>query len=394
MTRAPKPWHFFFLVLPYGAAFGFVSVALPYVARQRGISVAAIGGIIAASLVPHSLKVLWAPVVDVFWLRKGWYALPLAFVCAGTWASMAMPIVPASWPALTAIVVATQFATTFLGMACEGLIGHGIALDEQGIAAGWFQAGSYLGLGVGGGAAMTLVERFGGATAGLVIGLGLAPCALPLLGFDEPRPAERRPLREALLDFGRDLMGLVRSKGGIAALFICFSPIGSGAASNLFAAIADEWHASLELVALTTGTLGGVVSAVGAACGGWIAARMNRRTAYALGGALTAVMAIAMATAPHVPWAYGVLTLAYQAMNGVAFAAFSAFAFEVAGKGAIATKYNVLASLANWSIVYMIKIDSAAHARWGGGGLLWVDAAMTGVGIVGLVVLGRVTKRA
>ena len=392
MTRAPRPWHFFFLVLPFGAAFGFVSVALPYVARQRGISVAAISAIVAAALLPHSPKFLWAPIVDLTWTRKAWYGLALAFLCAGTCASMAIPIAPSSLPALTAVVVASQFAATFLGMACEGLIGHAVPLEKRGVAAGWFQAGSFLGLGVGGGAAMTLIERLGGPIGGLAIGASLGACALPLLWFDEPRVAERPPLSMALRGLARDLKELVRSRGGIEALFICISPIGAGAASNLFGAIADDWHASLELVALTTGAVGGIVSAIGAAAGGWLATRMGRRSAYAVGGALTAAAAIAMAAAPHEPWAYAVLTLAYQAMNGVAFAAFSAFAFEVAGKGAIATKYNVLASLANVALAYMTRIDGAAHARWGGGGVLWVDAAMTGAGIVGLVVLGRVRR--
>jgi hypothetical protein len=119
---------------------------------------------------------------------------------------------------------------------------------------------------------------------------------------------------------------------------------------------------------------------------------MNPRAAYALAGALTAGSGIAMAIAPHDAWAYAVLTLSYQAFNGGAFAAFSTFAFEIAGKGAVATKYNVLASLANTSIAYMTRIDGAAHTRWGGSGILLTDAAMTFAAIAVLAVAVAVTR--
>jgi PAT family beta-lactamase induction signal transducer AmpG len=379
--RPPRPWHFFFLVLPYGASFGFVSGALPYIARQRGIGVDEIGAVVAAAFAPHALKFLWAPVVDVTWSRKGWYSLALALVLAGTFLVTAAPIGASSLRALTALVVISQSGLTLMGMACEGMIGREVPANAQGSASGWFQAGMLLGSGLGGGAGIELVSRYGGPVAGGVLTTALAACAWPLFRFDEQAESRRRDPGEAARGLGRDLWRLLRSPGGVAAVVICISPVGAGAAGNLFGAIADEWHASQRLVALTTGALGGPISAVGAIAGGRLAQRMNRRAAYALGGAVTAVCAVAMACAPHKAWAYGALTLAYQACNGAAFAAFSAMAFEIAGTEGVATKYNVLASLANTAISYTTRIDAAAHARWGGSGVLLADAAMTGLGI-------------
>src|ERR1700704_5142029 len=145
--RSPRPRHFFFLVLPYGASFGFVS-ALPYIARQQGIAVDAIGAVVAAAFLPHAPKFLWAPVVDVTWSRKGWYLLSLVLVSVGTFASMAMPITAGSLHALTAVVVTSQFGLTLMGMACEGMIGHGVPPERKGEASGWFQGGTFLGLGL------------------------------------------------------------------------------------------------------------------------------------------------------------------------------------------------------------------------------------------------------
>ncbi|HEY4011783.1 MAG TPA: MFS transporter [Polyangiaceae bacterium] len=390
--RTPRPWSFFVLVLPYGASFGFVSGAFPLIARQHGIAVEAIAGVVAAAFLPHAPKFLWAPLVDMTWSRKTWYVVSLALVSLGTFASMAMPISAPTLGALTAVVVASQVGLTTMGMSIEGLIGRTVPPERKGTAAGWFQAGSFLGVGLGGGAAYALVQRFGGPVGGAVLAGAFAVCALPLLGFDEPREPSKRTLRDAAAGLAKDLWSLVRSPGGIAAVVICLSPVGSGAAANLFGAIADDWRAPPSLVVAVTTTVGSLVSAAGAAWGGWVAARIGRRSAYALGGALTASMAVAMAFAPRAPWTYALFTLAYQAFNGAAFAAFSAFAFEIAGHASVATKYNILASLANTSISYTTRADGAAHARWGARGVLLADATLTGAGIALLAAVIAVTR--
>ncbi len=385
--RVCRPWHLFFLILPYGTSFGFVSVAIPYVARQHGVSVEAIGALLAAAFVPHAWKFLWAPLVDSFGSRKAWYSGSLGLVAVGTFASMALPIAADSLGALTAVVVVSQLALTFLGMACEAFVGNEMAPESRRAASGWMQAGTFLGLGLGGGAAIELVGAVGGALAGAVIAAVLFACALPLPYFDETARGDRPPFERAVRELWQELWGLARSRAGFAALLVCASPIGSGAAGNLFGAMADEWRASREVVALTTGALGGLVSALGAGAGGWLAGRMNRRAAYALAGGLTAATGAAMALAPRSPATYVTFTLVYQVWNGVAYAAFSALAFETIGKGAVATKYNLLASLVNASIVYTTRVDSSAHARWGGRGVLLADAAMTTAAILVLLVI-------
>jgi hypothetical protein len=287
---------------------------------------------------------------------------------------------------------------SLLGMSCEGLIGRAMSAEHKGTASSWFQAGNFLGLGVGGGAAIELVARMGGGAGGAILAAVLLVCAFPLLLFDDARDLTRLPLAAALAALGRDLRELVRSSEGLTAIVLCVSPVGSGAASNLFGAMADQWHASRDLVAVTTGALGGVVSAAGAASGMLVINRMRRRSAYVLGGLLTAVTGALMAVAPYTPVAYASFTLAYQFFNGFSFAAFSALAFETVGRGAVVTKYNILASLVNLSIVYATRIDARAHARFGGAGVLLTDASLTGVAIAvcaaAMAIAGRRTRAA
>jgi hypothetical protein len=392
-TRRTPPAVFFFLILPYGTSFGFVSVALPFIAAQRGISVDAISGVVALAFAPHGYKFLWAPLVDTTLTRKTWFSTAVALVAAGTFASAAMPIAPESIGALTAVVIVSQLGLTFLAMTCQALMGNCLLETEKGRAAGWYQAGAFVGGGAGGGAALWLSQRLAGWQAGAVLAGAMALTTLALRWVREPPVGPRPTLREAVRSLAGDLKRIVTSSVGLTGLLICLLPIGAGAASNLFGALALTWHASAHVVELATGVLGGVASAGGAMIGGWLADRMNRRVTFAMGGGLTALAAVAMALGPETAAAYVVFTLAYQIAAGLSRAAFIGFVLETVGTGAVATKYAVFASLLNIAILYTTRLEGAAAKRWGPQGLLLADAAFTVAGIAVLLVIVALMRR-
>lgn len=380
--RVPRPWHFFVLVVPYGVSFGFVAVALPYLARQKGVPVDVISGIVAAAFVPHGLKVLWAPIVDAMLTRKAWYVIALCLLAAGTFAMMAMPVSATSIGALKSVVVASQVGLTILYMACEGVLGRAVPPERKSTAASWLQAGTFLGLGVGGGIAIELVSHLPGWVAGIIVAAALSLCALPLLRFDEPPAQEKHGAAQAGRELVRDLWGLVRSRAGVVALLVAVSTVPSGAASAVFSAMADDWHASRQLVETTNGWLSGIVQALGAGLGGWAMKRLDRRATFMLAGGMTAVMGVAMALGPREPWAYGTFTMIYNLFLGSAYAGFSAFVYAAIGKGAVATKYNIVMSLMNLSISTKLNVLGAASKARGPNGVLFTDAALTLGGIV------------
>jgi len=172
-----------------------------------------------------------------------------------------------------------------------------------------------------------------------------------------------------------DLWQVVRSRPGMLALLIVFLPLSTGAASNLWAAVADDWHASAETVALVTGVLGGIFSATGCLVGGFACDRMNRKSAYVLYGVLQASCAVAMALAPRTEAMYILFTLLYALITGLTYAGFSAVVLEAIGLGAAATKYNVFASLSNMPIAYMVVVEGWAHERFGAAAMLYAEAA-------------------
>lgn len=389
--RSAHPWVYLLLILPFGGTSGFLTVALTYQLKQGGVEDAAIAALVALSYLPHTWKVLWAPLVDSTLTRQRWY-LAAAVVCAaGLWGTglAASPVngqVAMGW--LTTLVLLSNTAITFLAMSVESLMAAATPDDQKGRAAGWFQAGNLGGMGLGGGLCLWLMQSqqwSTGASAALLAGLGLA-CSAGLLFVHEPPATQRHAsLLANARALGAGLWGLVRSRVGALAVLICFLPIGSGAAQNLWSVVAGDWQADADTVALVNGALGGLVSAAGCLAGGWVCDRIDRRIAYCGFGALLAGCAAGMALSPHTAAAFVAWTSLYAFIVGLLYAGYSAVVLEAIGRQAAATKYNLLASLSNMPIAYMTWFNGWLSERWGPNRMLLGEAA---VGVLGLLLFG------
>ena len=393
------PWVFMVLIIPFGVSSGYVQGPIGYQLRHAGVSVAQAAGVIALGLLPHTYKFLWAPVVDSTLDQKKWYLMAGLASSIGI-ASLGMfPATQAGIALLSAVVFIGSFATTFLGMAVESLMAYGTPEHLKGRAGGWFQAGNLGGAGIGAGLGLMLSQRVPpGMASGIVGGLCLLCCGALWFVPTPERSHGRAGLLRSLLASVRDLWHVARERRGLLALILCFLPIGSGAASGLWATVADDWKASAGAVALVTGLLSGVISAAGCIVGGWICDRMDRKVAYVLYGLLQAACAVGMAVMPHTQGAFIAWASLYSFITGLTYAGFTAFVLEAIGKGAAATKYSVYASLSNFPIYYMTNVDGWAHDRWNAAGMLFTEAALCVLGAIafmGLIAaLGRRRPRA
>jgi len=393
--RHVHPVVFLFLIMPFGALGGYLTVAIAFLLSQAGVSVEKIAALVAASYIPHVWKFAWAPIADTTLSRKTWYTIGAVISAVGFWATGALPPTASGLKLLTLVVVVSNVAVTFLGMSVESLMAYTALPEEKGRAGGWFQAGNLGGNGLGGGAGLWMAQHLPAPwMAGAGLGLASLLCMLGLFFVPEPAAVHRHGnVFKSLWSVAKDLWGVARSRIGFLALFLCFLPLGSGAASNLWSAVAKEWHASANTVAIATGVLNGIVSAVGCVLGGWICDRMNRQWAYAMFGVLQALSAIAMALAPHTEISYVIFTLLYALITGLTYAGFSAFVLEAMGLGAAATKYNVFASLSNFPIQYMTNIDGWAHGKFGPSGMLLTEACFGGLGLILFITVVTVVKR-
>ena len=374
--KSTHPIVYLLLCTPFGASNGYLVVTLGFLLSQAGVSVTAIAGLIALSLAPQTWKFLWAPIVDTTLNSKTWYFLAAVTTALTLGTIGFFPISQAGLFAITVLVVANSTATTFLAMAAENLMAHATPDGEKGRAAGWYQAGNLGGSGIGGGGALWLAQHFHYAwLPGAAMAVLFMACCIALLFVAEP-PVDHRHASyfRSLAGVVSDVWNTAKSRAGYLALLICFLPIGSGAASNLWASVAGDWHANADTVALVNGALGGVVSAIGCVIGGYLCDRMDRKFAYALFGIFLSFGAIAMAAAARTPQMFVTFTLLYALIQGFNYASFSAVVLETIGRGAAATKYNLYAALSNAPIMYMTTVEGFAYGRWHANGMLLADA--------------------
>lgn len=382
--RHVHPWIFLVLILPFGVIGGYLQTTLGYLLSQQHVPVSATAGLIALGFVPHTWKFLWAPIADTTLSRKAWYTIGAVLTSAGILVMGFLPTTAAGLKMLGLAAFVANLAVTFLGMSVESLMAYSTSESEKGRAGGWFQAGNLGGTGVGGGLGLILAQRLAAPwMAGAILAGACLLCVLALAFVPDTSTGRRHPsLAKSLKEVVLDVWKVSRAKLGAIALILCFLPIGSGAASGLWAAVAGDWHASANTVALATGVITGLVSAVGCLAGGWLSDRMNRKGAYVLYGVMQALCAAAMALSPRTERMFIVFTILYAFITGLTYAGFTAFVLEAMGLGAAATKYNLFASLSNMPIAYMTTIDGKAHDRWGASGMLYAEGVFCILGLV------------
>ncbi len=142
---------------------------------------------------------------------------------------------------------------------------------------------------------------------------------------------------------------------------------------------------------------GGLVSALGCLIGGYICDKMDNKAAYALFGVAAGVFAVLLGWAPRTPTAFAIGTLAYALAIGMGYAAYNAVVLEAIGKGAAATKFNLLAAIANVPIALMTRFDGWLHDKGGTMAMLYGELALPAATIAAFalfVVATRSRKKA
>jgi MFS family permease len=369
-----RPGTFFFLVLPYGISNGFVSITLPFILTCAGFSVATAASVVAIGLSANLWRFLWGPVADLTLSARRWYLLGLITTAATLFLLGVMPFRQSTIGLLTITAFISQVAATLVVLPVGGLMAHTVAEEAKGRAAGWYQAGNLGGTGVGGGAGVWLASHFSKEIASTSLSVAMLASVAALYFVADVRLVTTETISQRMRLLGRDLLSMMKAAIPLFTIVLVCSPIGSGAMNNLWSAVASDWHANPNTVALVTGILNGIVSAVGCVVGGWIADRVGRWWAYFGSGAALALVTVIMAATARTSLVFSSGVIAYAFFGGVAYAAFSAVVLFAIGRGAASTKYATLSSLGNLPVIYMTAFDGWVHDRFGTAWMLQGEA--------------------
>jgi MFS family permease len=397
---APAWWAL--LTLPFGLATGYANVTVPYLLRARGVSMVLVATVTQVATLPHVIKLLWSPALDSGPPRRLWFfgavfatAACLAadgFIAPST--SEHVGPVALLW-IFAAVLFASQAAVATSSTAVLALMATTVPADRRGATSGWQTAGNLGGMAAGGALLVWMNGHVSPSVTGVTVAVLCAASAAPAF-FIHEEPLPRRPVARLVVELLKDVAAALRAREGWTGLLICLSPVGAGALTNLFGALARDYapdEAGAErLVLVVTGLLGGVVNAGGAVLGGYVTDRVNRRAAYVGFGAITALCAAGMILLPAKPSSFAVGCLAYQLANGMSYAAFYAFVLDLLGRRqGVTTQLALFAGASNLAAMYVTWFDGwaydAAKARFpavasaGANGMLAADAAATFAGI-------------
>ncbi len=247
---------------------------------------------VGLAALPFTWKVIFGPAVDTIWTPARWYMASVAVViCAivalGFGAGQGAPM--AAMGALAVLVgaasaISTEAATVAMALSSPR--------EHRGSISGWLNAGQLGGGGIGGGAALMIASSWPGgiAAASLAIALITAPCVAPMLWLRLPRVIHGERLKTRVAGVWRAMAGLLKTRTGLLVALFALAPTGLNEAANLMPALAKEWAAPAETVALVSGVVGGLVSIPGCVLGGYLCRRFAPQAVYIGTGAACALM--------------------------------------------------------------------------------------------------------
>jgi PAT family beta-lactamase induction signal transducer AmpG len=389
-----RPWYVFFLILPSGISNGFIAVVLPFLLTQKGFPVATTAGIVAIGVSANLWRFLWGPVVDISLGTRKWYWIGL-LACVITLLLLCfVPFSTGSITLLSVIVFLSQVAATFILLPVNNIMARVIREDKKGICSGCYQAGSLAGTGLGGGAGLWLATHTSVGLSVTILCIASILFALFIMLIPDIPHNKDKQLIPELREMGRNILSMLKTPITLYILIFLLMPMGTGAVSYLWSAIAQDWQADADTVALVTGLLSGLASALGCLLGGWLADKRGIWPAYFICGAASAIVALLMAFLPMQPVVYIIGVLAYAIAMGMIYAAFTALVLYASGKQHVATRFSLICSLGNLPVVYMTAFNGWMHDKYNSQWML-LGEALLGLAtiVVFMLILGWLRKR-
>ncbi len=349
MTSRAKYLLLASLYAAQGLPFGFFTQAVPVQMRAHGASLGLVG-LTSALASPWGLKFLWAPLVDRrgsarLGHRRGWILSMQACTVLLLLALAALGEPAVSLTALALVLLVNACAAT-QDIATDSLAVTLLSVEERGVGNGIQVAAYRVGMIVGGGALLALLDCLTFARVLLILALCLLLSTIPIYLFRESARTRVEATAPALWN------GIVTRFESAAmrrfALLLATYKTGEALASSMLRPYLVDLGLSLSAVGGLLGSVGFGAGLVGSLAGGWAVTRLGRARAlvsFGLGqsAALGSYVWLARST-PTLATLYLVIGLEHF-LAGMATAALFTAMMDQCRPGHEGTDYTLMASI-------------------------------------------------
>ncbi len=366
------------LYLSQGLPYGFFTQALPVLLRQQGASLPDIGLANLLAL-PWMLKFLWAPVVDGRahgrWGRRRGVILPLQVATVLVMVALSFHRPEHGMTALLVGVLVCNLLAATQDIATDALAIDLLQPEERGHGNGVQVAAYRVGMILGGGAILMVLDQLGWHLSFVLMATVLALATVPIALWREPVVASSEHVS---VDWRS--LGVWFQRGDtvrwIGLLFVY--KLGDALATGMVRPMMVDAGLGLKDVGLIMGTMGSVMGLLGALLGGWGAQALGRRCALLLFGLLQACSVAGYTLVAHAPswWGFAALASCEQLFGGMATVALFTAMMDVVRPTHAAADYTLQACVVVASTGIGASLSGLVAARAGYEGLFVGSACL------------------
>ncbi|MEM1239085.1 MAG: MFS transporter [Cyanobacteria bacterium P01_H01_bin.26] len=292
------------LYISQGLPSMFILSAVPVFLRQQGVSLGKIG-LLSLVAIPLMLKFLWAPLIDNFgYTRWGHYRFwIIGFQVLLIVTTVLVSLIDIQDKIAPLLICGTLmcFLCASQDIATDALAVNLLSAEEKGFGNGIQNAGNYLGVIIGGGGMLLVLERWGWMVALLSIAMLLTLSLVPILlhresvltthkGSVSHQPKAPRPLGRALSEGSNPLKRYFKAvikfsqypKTGLWCLILVLCTADGAMAGAMFRPLLVDIGLSLGDIALMLGVVSYTAGMVGAIIAGLTISSLGRKRSLLL----------------------------------------------------------------------------------------------------------------
>ena len=371
-TRNGRFLTFGLLYISEGIPYGFTSVAMVAFMRQQGVSLELIGSFVAALFLPWAFKWAWAPLIDLVKLhrlggRRAWIIFCTVMMIV-TLLITALVDFRENFYLLLAMIVLNNLFCATQDVAIDSLAVSTLRINERARGNGFMFAGQYLGIALGGGAAVFVYGLFGFEVALAYVSALLFINLLFVLYYvhdpqsnpDAPRqPHLFKTLVASMIAFVKEVYASFWQSGSGPKIGVAFALLPTGALALAYATLGTiqvDYGLTENQIAQIR-IYNTVVAAIGCVLGGLLGDRFGTRKTVAVAYLMTAVPTLILALQisklglKGVPLDlfYGVI-IVHGLFYGMAFGVRNAIFMSMTNPAVAATQFTAFMAMANLAI--------------------------------------------